>query len=314
MLKRYHEFVKESFDNSFGEWIETLFDDEYIQNIVLRFTKDIDPSIRLANAVNILDDGIKRDIKTQVDEYLKKGIITRDVEVDATVQLYESNQETISLAGKGIFHSFLKSLTALGNKDIKNDVENCPNNYLFFYSCSSSIIDVKTIFNRFRSLVKYVDGIDVDVVNLYFGIKSNGQLQYGISYLDIVKPIGDFKLSKTNIKWILSLDSKSIFNFKKDIINISHKNILLFGKIKEDMNSFKPSYYEKKAYPFLIDDVITFGYYGFGEWQNGKLNSDILEELKETFNKWVISQKWGKKVLININAKSFWVYINIKIK
>ena len=57
MIKRYLDFIKE--DNEFhslGEWIESLIDDEYVRNIVSRYTKDSDPSIDLSNAINILDE------------------------------------------------------------------------------------------------------------------------------------------------------------------------------------------------------------------------------------------------------------------
>ena len=64
MIKRYLEFIKEDFNgfNSLGEWVESLMDDEYIRNIVARYTKDSDASIDLSNAINILDDNTKDEI------------------------------------------------------------------------------------------------------------------------------------------------------------------------------------------------------------------------------------------------------------
>ena len=66
MIKRYLEFISESnvdgFE-SFGKWIESLSNDEYILNIVNRYIddhnklyagEDIDPTIDLSNAVNLL--------------------------------------------------------------------------------------------------------------------------------------------------------------------------------------------------------------------------------------------------------------------
>ena len=74
MIKRYLDFIKESQINDFnslGEWIESLINDEYVRNIIARYTKDSDHSIDLSNAINILDDNIKDEIKYQIDNYLQ---------------------------------------------------------------------------------------------------------------------------------------------------------------------------------------------------------------------------------------------------
>ena len=73
MIKRYLEFIKENQVNGFntlGEWVESLMDDEYVRNIVARYTKDSDASIDLSNAINILDDNAKDEIKYQIDNNL----------------------------------------------------------------------------------------------------------------------------------------------------------------------------------------------------------------------------------------------------
>ena len=75
MIKRYLEFISESnvdgFE-SFGKWIESLSNDEYILNIVNRYIddhnklyagEDIDPTIDLSNAVNLLDERTQLEIK-----------------------------------------------------------------------------------------------------------------------------------------------------------------------------------------------------------------------------------------------------------
>src|ERR1035437_9587907 len=146
-LKKYIEFIKENKQvgfNSTGEWVESLISDEYIKNIVGRFTRDIDPDIDLASAINLLDKKVQGDIKHQIENYLQNGIelkqpmanvssvalsgsniyvnpgdisveeLTEDV-LQAQVQP-QAQQAEITMAGKGIFTSILKSLTALGHK------------------------------------------------------------------------------------------------------------------------------------------------------------------------------------------------------
>lgn len=319
-IRRYLDFIKEDKDNSFGEWVEGLMHDEYIRNIVSRFISDIHPSIRIANAINILDDKQKSDIENQIKKYLDVGIEEKEPQIitsTETDELLEQLQDGISVAGKGIFNSFLKSLTALGRKETGSNPDKCPEDFLIFYHYDNLISEeVKVIFNRFKSLSRYLQMIDYgkNELDLYFGIKCNGQFQYGISYDDNLISIGEFKLSQSTIKWILSLESKSAFSLKKDLVNLTYSDILILGKIKMDMATFNPGYYEKRSFPTIKDRIISFGWYGVGKWDNGKLDSGELMNVKNNFNTWVMSKKWGTKILVSVNPHSFWLWIHIKLK
>lgn len=319
IIKRYSEFIKEGFD-TIGEEIESIYQDEYVKNIVNRYIEDIDPSIRIANAINLLDDRTQREIKSQVDDYIANGIEDKDPTIitsTETEELLETMaQQEISFAGKGVFNSFLKSLTALGKKDNKSNYDICPDDFLIYYQLDNLLSDdVKIIFKRFKSLFRYIDLIDYgkNELNLYFGIRTNGYFEYGISYENKL-PIGQFKLSKSTINWILTLESKSAQSLKKDLVNLSFNDILTLGRIKQDMLSYNPGYFESKSPVYINDKVISFGYYGFGNWNNGKLNDDDLFKIKSDFSNWVISKKWGSKVLVSINPKSFWLNIHLKLK
>jgi hypothetical protein len=320
MIKRYLDFIKENEDNSFGEWVESLIDDDYIKNIVSRFIGEIDPTIRLANAINILDDNDKNDIKNQIKKYLDSGIEEKDPQVitsTETDELLEQVQDEISVAGKGIFNSFLKALTALGRKETLSNPDKCPDDFLIFYHYDNLISEeVKIIFSRFKSLSRYLQMIDYgkNEVDLYFGIKCNGQFQYGMSYDSNLSLIGEFKLSQSTIKWILSLQSKSAFSLKKDLVNLTYVDILTLGKIKMDMINFNPGYHEKKSFPTIKDRIISFAWYGVGKWDNGKLDGGELMNVKNNFNTWVMSKKWGTKILVSVNPQSFWLWIHIKLK
>jgi len=325
MIKRYLEFIKES-DNdihqfgeyhSLGEWVESLYEDDYIKNIVNRYISDITPDIILSNAINILDENTKAEIKSQIEDYQKNGIQDKETEVVVstdTESLLESTE--ITIAGKGIFTSFLKSLTALGQKDAKPSKDKCPENFLLFYHYPNlNAEDVKTIFSRFKSLTRYIEMIDYgkNEVDLYFGIKCDGTFEYGILYEEFL-PIGQFKLSQSIIKWIVQLDSKSASSLKKELVNLNYTDILLLGKIKTDMKDFNPGYHEQKSKPTIIEKVISFGYYGIGKWDNGKLDEGELLNIKTNFITWVMSKKWGDKVLISVKPQSFWLFIHIKLK
>lgn len=311
---KYLEFLKEKNNNNIGEWVESIYDDYYVKNVVNRFISDIKPNIRLANAINLLEDRQKLDIKNQIDKYLENGIEEKKPDVLASASIDESVE--VTNAGKSIFTSFLKSLTALGLKEKGPNIERCPSQFLLFYFYENlSAEDVKAIFSRFKSLSRYLELVDYgkNETSLYFGLKCDGTLEYGVAY-DRLSPIGQFKLSNGVVKWLVSLDSKSAASFKKEIVNLTYNDIVLLGKIKMDMKEFKPGYFEKESKATINDKIITFGYYGVGKWGNGKMDDADFVEVKNNFSQWILSKKWGSKVLVNVKAQSFWLYLNIKIK
>lgn len=320
MIKKYLEFIKESEStdyNSIGEWVESLYEDEYVKNIVNRFLDEVTPDIKLSNAINLLDPREQADIKKQIEEYKQNGLQEHpEVKVSASTDVEEILESEITLAGKGIFNSFLKVLTALGQKNGQPTLDKSPDDFLLFYHYPKLISDdVKVVFNRFKSLSKYLDMIDYakNEVDLYFGIKCDGTFEYGISYEESL-PIGKFKLSQSVIKWIIQLDLKSAASLKKELVNLSYQDIITLGKIKTDMKEFTPGYHEQRSKPTITDKVITFGYYGIGQWNNGKLNDGELLTIKNNFTNWLLNKKWSGKVLISVKAQSFWVNIHIKLK
>jgi hypothetical protein len=318
MIKRYLEFIKEDLNefNSLGEWIESLIDDEYIRNIVARYTKDSDKDIQLSNAINILDDKTQLEIKQQVEDYLQNGIEEKDPQFLTSTDLEPLTESEITVSGKGIFTSFLKSLTALGQKESQPGWEKCPEGFLiYYYFPNIESESVKQIFSRFKSLSRYLDLVDYqkNVTDLYFGIKCDGQFEYGLHYENNL-PIGQFKLSQSVIKWICQLESKSASSLKKELVNLTLVDIITLGKIKMDMKDFNPGYHEKRLSPMLKDRVISFGYFGVGRWDNGKIDEGELMNIKNNFTTYLLSKKWGSKVLISVKPNSFWLYLHLKLK
>jgi hypothetical protein len=333
LIKKYLEFIKESSEdfNSVGEWVKSLSDDPYILNIVNRYIDDyrdlyygidVNSDIDLENAINLLDDKAKLEIKQQIDIYLENGIEEKEPTILPSTETSEllgesvEAQSEVTVAGKGIFTSFLKCLTALGQKESNPNWSECPDEFLIYYSFQNLESEVvKQIFSRFKSLTRYLHLIDYqqNQLNLYFGVNISGQFEYGFKY-DKQFPIGQFKLSQSVIKWLLSIESKSAQSLKKEIVNLNYAELITLGQIKSDMKSFTPGYFEKKLNPMLRDKVITFGYYGVGRWDNGKLDEGEFQNLKSNFTNWLMSKKWGSKVLISVKPESFWLYFHIKLK
>lgn len=323
MIKRYLEFIKENSeeDQSIGEWVESLYDgDDYIKNIVNRYIEEIDSDIRLANAVNSLDERIQKEIKYYIDQYLQNGIEDKDPVIDASTDVEELMESEITMSGKGVFTSFLKTITALGQKEKTADFDNCPDDFiLFYYYPNMEASVVKSIFERFRSLSTYSDLIDYDKNDLtvYFGIKNNAELEYGIMYEDRIA-FGSFRLSASVIKWLNNLESKATFSLKKELVNLNYNDILTIGQIKNDMMTYNPGYNpgynEGKMKPTLSDRVISFGYQGIGKWDNGRIDQGEFMNIKNNFVNWLMSKKWSSKVLISVAPGSYWIYFHLKLK
>lgn len=320
ILKNFYQFINEN-KISLGERIESVYNDDYIKNIVNRYIKDIDPSISISNAVNVLDDDTKREIKYQVDNYLENGLEEKDPIVSTSVEIDElleesMAQEEISLSGKSVFKSFLKSVTALGGKDNKANYDICPNDFLIYYQISNiSTDDIRSVFSRFKSLNRYIGILDnyQNNCNLYFGIKLDGYFEYGLSY-EGVSQMGKFKLNKSAVNWILKLQSKSAQSLKIDLHNLKFQDIVLLGTIKQEMDLYNPGYFEEKSSPIINNKIISFSYYGIGNWNNGVLSNEDFFKIKSNFNDWLLNKKWSSKVLFSMDAQSFWLNIHLKIK
>lgn len=91
-IKYFNNFNESN--TNLGIYVKSLLNDdskkEYILNIINRFTNDIPQDIDLENAINILDDNDQKNIKYQIDQYLKNGLSDKEPSIIANVELNES--------------------------------------------------------------------------------------------------------------------------------------------------------------------------------------------------------------------------------
>ena len=323
----------ESQHHSFGEYIEKLAEDnDYLMGVIIsRYTKDIDPQIKLSNALNLLSESDKLSILTQVEDHLngtgkspepviQANTMMESAEIAGGVapQMVTPGQPQEQIGGKSLLVSFMKTLTALGQKNNAPAQEICPSDFLIFYDFKN--IDSKmlqSVFGRFKALSLFNKLIDYDKNNsqLYFGIKCDGNFEYGVrSEEAVLKPIGRFKLNKSGINSVLNLQSLSAQSIKKELVNLSPKDIEVLGKVKNEMMKYKPGYYEKFLVPILKDKVLTFGYYGIGKWSDGQLDIEQLETVKTSFKEFLSKFRWCDQVVVSVKPTSFWIYFHIKVK
>lgn len=318
MIKRFKDFVFENYNveihNSIGEYIEELsLNDKHIQMLSSQFTGDINPSIRLSNAINLLDDLKKVELLKRVENYLNG--VEGDTKVSTIIDVDTVDSDSILESyGKSVVNTFFKCLTALGFKESAQQTKEVPNEFLIFFKFN--VVEsskLESVFKRFKSLHAIKIDYTQPNISLYFGIKCDDTFEYGY-YYDELNPIGNFKLTKSTFNKLKLSDLKSTSGLRKILVDLNFEDIKLLCKIKTEIEKFNPGYFEQKAAPIVNGRVITFAYYGTGKWDNGKLDIGEFENIKNNFKSYLIKYPWSDKIMMNITANNFWVYIQIKLK
>lgn len=308
MIKKYFEFINENI----GEYIESVSkDDDYLLNIISEYTKNIDPTIRIAKAIDTLNSNEQNSLLKQVKDYINGVEQPQDIDVLTSVEI-DMLEENVG--GKHIFKSFLKIITALGLKESNPDWINTTDDFLLYYQYNKIEPEkLKTLLLRFKSLSMFSNLIN-DICCLYYGIKCDMTFEYGF-LTDKKNPIGSFKLNNTTLKHLILLDSPSSNSLKKEIVGLDIRKISLFCKIKNAVTDFKPGYHELKMRPIIKDSIITFGYNGIsGNYIKTSLDNIGITYYKKIFKDFLSKFKWADQIQIGVNSINNILYLNIKIK
>ena len=316
MIINFTDFVVENFsdyDGSLGGYISGLAEnDPRVCDIVSSYTQDIDQSVDMYNAIEVLGDGVKISLLKSVENHING--VEAELKVSDTSVKESPHEEVLEEAngGKGVFTSFLKSLTALGFKEnvVSNDNKS---NFLFmfrFVGVDGS--DVKQVFKRFKSL-QQVHIEEEKRLSLYYGVRTDGMLEYGV-YIDEMEPIGEFKLKGREFNNYKISKLKSLSGFKKSMVELDYKDLVTMLKLKQVMSEYDPGQVNSKMQPEINGRIMTFGYYGYGTWSVGNINPQDLGDIKDNIKEHLSKYKWTKDCLIAVDARNFWVYINIKLK
>lgn len=338
-IKKFNDFIKENKyvelaeeHGSLAQYVEKLENmfandeekTERFRQIVGKYLDDsgVDARVRLANAVNTLDEVDQRlltkELKREFE--LKEDLNSEEIDTQEEVESEISDVKDMRLSGKFGFNSFLKVLTALNLPDIKPDYENCPSDFSIIYSFLNLDKNrLVAIMKRFRSLdfaSKIVEDTEDNKIGLYFGIKYNKQfnMEYGLVIDDKRTVCGEFRFSKPQLDKILSNPSKSLNSFKELMQNADLNKMKILMKVKYDLDTFSPGYFHKKSNPIIVGDILTAGYYGVGKWDKGRLDREDYQRMKNEFNDWILSQKWKRHVTYSVKPGKFWVYFKIKAK
>jgi len=315
MIKNYNQFINESFEGfkTIGEYIEYLAkDSDYVKSVVAEYTQDIDPTVRIANAVNTLDKDTQRNILKKI-----KAEHQPAEQVEATPSTHIRYDESNQTGGKNIFKCFLKVISALGQKNCQIDWQKVPDSYLsIFVTDSVNQEQTKDIMSRylyFDNFIKSQTGLSEDI-NLYYGIKLDLTLDYGVIINKNMIPLGQFLLTQGTYNYLMTLDLKSAQNLKKFLVSLDLNRLNILSKIKASMVDYFPGESNSKMKPTIQNEIISYGFEGLGKWDNNRLDQGEFENIKNNFRQFIMQYKWSDMIQFSITTVDNWVFLNIKIK
>ncbi len=314
-IKSYNNFLKESKESVAQKIASLAQQDSYAQYLVSTYCKDVDPTVDLVSAISLLNGETQNQILNSIQKYRKFSVEEEPIIVTHTdLNLLESEG---TLAGKNLFNCFLKILTALGYKNIQPNWENTGAEFLILYTTDElSYLDIRMVTSRFKYLDEIIEKLSfsTQIAKLYFGLRTDLCIEYGIIFEESPNKIGEFKFNKPTLNCFLHSNYLALNNFRSLVNNLDFEKIKLLCKIKVAMEKFNPGYFESKSKPIITDNIFTFGYFGVGRWDNGIMEEYEVESVKNNLKNYLIQFKWSCDIKISVTAREFWVYINFKLK
>ena len=312
-IKNFFKFLNE---NKAEEIVSLAGEDSYSLDLISTYCLDVDTSVDLTSAVSLLDDRTQDKLLSLIKKHKFKRK-EEDPEIIANTDLNLLEESESVLAGKNLFTCFLKIFTALGYKNIQPNWKSSPNDFLIYYSTEDEeYLEIRTVTARFKYLDQLLENLQSSTqkAQLYFGLRTDLVMEYGITFQDSLHKIGEFRFIKGTYNNLLISDYLALINFKSFISDLGFEKVKLMCKIKREMINFNPGYFEEKLKPEIKDGIITFGFYGIGRWDNGVMDDTEIESVKNNLKTFLIHFKWSQDIKLSVVAKNFWIYINIKIK
>lgn len=288
----YSEAIKGA--GTIGKWVEDkVHNNIYQKELIAPFLIDIDPTIRIANAIDMLSEFDKKQIFYKISNSKKDESVTE------------------AQGGKWIFKSFLKVISSL---NLSNLLRSANKDYIIYYETVDIHDDLMIgAFQRFKSLIEIYSNILNQDCKAFYGVDSNLNFVYGLTTKTNRILIGSFKLTKSSFQYLKQLSSMSIANLKRDIIEYDWEDMLLLRKIFKFMLEY-PLGDKNKFEPMFDNGVMTFSYYGVSKWDNGVIDDGEYINIKNNLKTRLSTESWSNRILISITADNFYLKIHFKLK
>jgi hypothetical protein len=88
----------------------------------------------------------------------------------------------------------------------------------------------------------------------------------------------------------------------------------ILSKVKSVMVDYFPGQSDSKSNPTINGDVISYGFQGLGNWDNGQIDMGELDNIKSNLRSFFMQHKWSDKIQFNVTPSDHWVFINVKLK
>jgi hypothetical protein len=216
-------------------------------------------------------------------------------------------------AGKNVFITFLRLITALGHKDTRPSWDSMPDNFLLYFEFKTDYQSAYDKINRFPSLSMFMHNLPESDPLLYFGIKNDLFFEFGFREKDNEPiSIGSFKLNNASFKFLQTINSSSTVHLKRELAYLDPNNLPFIVKIVKHIKDYHPGNTQKRT--FKIDDnMLWFGYKGLGNWNNNTLEN--INDVKQGFQQHLQTLKGNDRLLMAIKTDdNFMTYLVLKIK
>lgn len=311
IFKKYHLFLE--YNNQFGVWVESLIEDDFIKELVNRYIGGMSSDLSVKNSINVLSNIQKEELNTQIQDYLKNGLKTKEVTVSASSPGLSAGDYKKS--ERSLLSTFLRALVAMGS-EVKRTTDGLKEDFLFLYETEAiDKYEIEDVFSRFKSLSEYTDNIDFSHNNIkfYIGLYVDGSVGYGMVLEDRM-PIGNIVMNNTNIKWLNSQDIKSLGSFTAELTELKYKKLMMICKTVTDLKNYRPSNFTGEPVVDYSMGEAYLSFKGLGIWDSGILTNESIQIIKNDFREWSKNKKWRDDVLFKVSPEDLSVKIIIKFK
>lgn len=316
MISRFQGFLAESKytetirrHGGLGRWLEErISDDPYLRQVTAPFLAGIDPTIRLANAIEMLSDFDRRQVFDAVTRRMER---TNESSATQAQQEPQAQVQAQAQGGKNVFRSFLKCITSLGLSKV-NKVSTP--GFLIYYETHECAEDLVTqSVSRFRSLMSIYTPRPGSTVRMYFGVDQNLGFTYGVSDASGKTTLGGFPMTKGSLSWVQTLRSQTAAPLRADLFDMHWDDMLLLKKVFRFMSEY-PIGEKGKMQPMFDGGTLCFSYYGVSKWDNGVMDAGEYSNIKSNLKTKLSSMQWHDRILVRVSADNFSLSICFRVK